>query len=111
MAAVNLLFPHQLFRENPLVENGFPFYLVEEHLFFRQYAFHKQKIAFHRATMRFYADHLRDQGIELHYIDASNPLADIRNLIEETSIEADMDPELGFDSIDEQDSDLVDFQL
>ena len=49
--------------------------------------------------------------LNLRDILQENPSADIRNLIEETSIEADMDPELGFDSIDEQDSDLVDFQL
>lgn len=55
--------------------------LVEEHLFFSQYSFHKQKLAFHRASMRAYADFLREQGFSVNYIEAHEPIADIRNLI------------------------------
>jgi len=43
---INLIFPHQLFAESPLLQNGGEVYLIEEYLFFKQYAFHKQKIAF-----------------------------------------------------------------
>ena len=49
---------HQLFENSPLFNNNFPSYLVEEYLFFKQYPFHKQKIAFHRSTMKKYADFL-----------------------------------------------------
>ena len=49
--------------------------------------------------------------LNLRDILQENSSADIGSLIEKTNIEADIDPELGIDSIDEQDSDLVDFQL
>jgi len=81
MKAVNLIFPHQLFKENPLFENGFDFYLIEEYLFFKQYPFHKQKIAFHRATMKFYYDFLKDQGYTVHYIDSIAETSDIRKML------------------------------
>ena len=40
-----------------------------------------------------------------------NPEANIKNLIDSTQIEADIDPELGIDTLAEKDSDLVDFKL
>ncbi|TNE60393.1 MAG: cryptochrome/photolyase family protein [Bacteroidetes bacterium] len=81
MKAVNLVFPHQLFEQSPFLQNGLPVYLVEEHLFFRQYAFHRQKIAFHRASMQFYADWLHSRGISVQYIASIDARADIRTLV------------------------------
>ncbi len=81
MKTVNLIFPHQLFKENPLFENGFEFYLIEEYLFFKQYPFHKQKLAFHRATMKFYMDFLKDKGKTVTYIDATAETSDILKLL------------------------------
>ena len=81
MQAVNLIFPHQLFAESPMIENGHPVYLVEEFLFFRQYAFHRQKIAFHRASMKGYERYLLSKGIKVHYIEAMDQRADVRRLI------------------------------
>lgn len=81
MNAVNLIFPHQLFENSPLIENGLPTYLVEEFLYFKQYPFHKQKIVFHRATMKYYEDYLRKKDLEVRYIEAQEACADIRNLI------------------------------
>lgn len=81
MKAANLIFPHQLFKENPLFENGFDFYLIEEFLFFKQYPFHIQKIAFHRATMKFYLDFLKDKGYTAYYINATEKTSDIRELL------------------------------
>ena len=82
MNTVNLVFPHQLFEQTPLLENGYPVYLVEEYLFFKQYAFHKQKIAFHRASMQFYKTYLTSKHVQVQYINAFDQLADIRRLIE-----------------------------
>ena len=63
MKQIHLVFPHQLFENSPLFKINAPVYLVEEYLFFKQYPFHKQKIAFHRATMKRYADFmLEDKG-------------------------------------------------
>lgn len=74
---INLIFPHQLFVENPLTENKNEIYLIEEYLFFKQYKFHKQKIAFHRASMKYYQKHLEKKGIIVHYIDSQHVLSDI----------------------------------
>jgi len=81
MSQINVLFPHQLFEKNPLLENGFPFYLVEEYLFYKQYNFHQQKIAYHRATMQFYQAYLVKQKRQVRYIESTNPISDIRALI------------------------------
>ncbi len=82
MKEINLLFPHQLFQEPPLFEIKAPVYLVEEYLFFKQYIFHKQKIAFHRATMKRYADYLREEkDMEVIYVEATADISDIRLLI------------------------------
>ncbi|MFT7344903.1 MAG: deoxyribodipyrimidine photolyase-related protein [Lentimonas sp.] len=84
MKTVNILFPHQLFQESPLFEENAPFYMVEEYLFFKQYPFHKQKIAFHRATMKRYAYFLQqEKHFEVNYIDSITDISDIRLLISE----------------------------
>ena len=80
MKSVSILFPHQLFDSLPFSKEQ-PIYLVEEFLFFSQYAFHKQKIAFHRASMKSYAAHLKQKGYNAVYIDAQDKLSDVRSLI------------------------------
>ncbi len=81
MNKTGIIFPHQLFEQNKLASNCDTIYLVEEWLFFKQFNFHKQKIAFHRSSMKFYESHLQSKNIKVIYIDSSNELADIRNLI------------------------------
>ena len=81
MKRVNLIFPHQLFESSPLLEIKTTVYLVEEFLFFRQYKFHKQKIAFHRATMKSYEAHLHSCGFEVRYIESHEDISDLRNLL------------------------------
>lgn len=49
--------------------------------FFNQYPFHKQKLVLHRATMQMFAGHLRERHITVNYIEAVDPLSDIRKLI------------------------------
>ena len=84
MKQINIIFPHQLFQESPLFETNTPMYLVEEYLFFKQYPFHKQKIAFHRATMKRYADFLKkDKNLEVKYVQSIENISDIRLLIPE----------------------------
>ena len=80
MNAAGLIFPHQLF-ENVLFPKGTEIFLVEEFLFFKQYTFHKEKIAFHRATMKAYADYLTKKKFSVHYVEALEDRADIRVLI------------------------------
>ena len=81
MKAVNLIFPHQLFKDSPLLENGFPIYIIEEFLFFKQFNFHKQKIAYHRATMKHYEAFLISKNSEVVYIESIDPISDIREFI------------------------------
>ncbi len=81
MKKITLLFPHQLFEENPVVKKGQEIYLVEEHLFFRQYTFHKTKIVFQRAAMKCCAAYLEEKGLTVHYTEAIDPLSDVRQLI------------------------------
>ncbi len=76
-----ILFPHQLFEQNILASTCARIYLVEEWLFFRQYRFHKQKIAFQRASMKFYERFLLSKNIAVVYIEAFSELADVRKLI------------------------------
>ncbi len=78
--SANLIFPHQLFEKSALLENAHEIFLIEEFLFFRHYQFHKQKIAFHRASMKAYSDQLIEQGKTVHYIDAQMVDADVRQL-------------------------------
>ena len=81
--SLNLIFPHQLFAESPLLQNGHQVYLIEAYLFFKQYQFHKQKIAFHRATMQAYKTYLQARGIEVHYITAQEAESDVQVLMQQ----------------------------
>ncbi len=80
MTAAVLLFPHQLFADSPLLQLGLPVWLVEEPLFFTQYAFHRQKLVYHRATLLHYRHWLEAQGLTVHYLRHDEPAADCRNL-------------------------------
>lgn len=82
MNKTGILFPHQLFEFNPLVSKCDTIYLIEEWLFFKQYNFHKRKISFHRASMKFYESYLHSGNIKVVYIDSFNELADVRLLIQ-----------------------------
>ena len=78
---IGILFPHQLFEDSVIFKHCKEVYLVEEFLFFNQYAFHKMKLAYHRASMKFYESYLIQNNLLIHYIDSYNPLSDIRKLI------------------------------
>lgn len=81
MQQATLVFPHQLFKKHPAVSKDRQVYLIEEELFFNQYTFHKKKLVLHRASMQYYADHLKEQGIKVNYIEATDKLCDVRKLI------------------------------
>lgn len=79
MKAINLILPNQLYKHSPLLENGLEIYLIEEYLYFQHYQFHKQKIAFHRASMKAYQFYLEGLGKKVKYIESENEISDIRN--------------------------------
>ncbi|GAC66480.1 cryptochrome/photolyase family protein [Gordonia soli] len=66
---VRLVMPHQLFESHLDADRDTRFVLVEHDLLFRQYRFHTQKLILHRASMRRFADRLRDRGFEVEVIE------------------------------------------
>jgi len=68
MAKIGLIFPHQLYKESELVKTCDEVYLIEDELYFSQYNFHKQKLVLHRASMKYYADHIAEK-VEVNYVD------------------------------------------
>ncbi|MDP5082501.1 MAG: cryptochrome/photolyase family protein, partial [Winogradskyella sp.] len=73
--------PHQLFKNAPILNTDCDVYLIEEFLFFNHYKFHKQKIAFHRATMKAYEAYLKSKNKTVNYIEAHTERSDVRKLI------------------------------
>ena len=87
MTIANLVFPHQLFKHSPLLDSTSPFYLAETELFFNQYNFHKQKLRYHRASMKYYEFYLKEIGKKVIYIEAHDEKSQIKNLISHLSNE------------------------
>ena len=81
MNSIFLIFPHQLFKDISLLKKADSVYIIEEYLFFNQYKFHKQKLALHRASMKYYENYLQENEIKTNYIDATNKQSDIRIFI------------------------------
>ncbi|MBA3815865.1 MAG: cryptochrome/photolyase family protein [Parachlamydiaceae bacterium] len=71
MTEITLIFPHQMFEKHPALSLQRPVILVEDYLFFRVQNFHKQKMVLMRASMRFYASYLTDQGYEVIYVEST----------------------------------------
>ncbi len=82
MKHIHLVFPHQLFKSVDIPKQTTTIYIVEEYLFFKQYKFHKQKIAFHRATMKQYEVYLKELKYKVEYIEAIDEKCDIRVLLQ-----------------------------
>ncbi|WP_075342343.1 cryptochrome/photolyase family protein [Tenacibaculum agarivorans] len=78
---VIIIFPHQLFKNIDFFPKDAVAFLVEEYLFFSQYNFHKQKLAFHRASMKFYERYLKGKGFSVEYIEAKHDNSDVRKFI------------------------------
>jgi deoxyribodipyrimidine photolyase-related protein len=68
---VSIILPNQLYKENPSIHSNRSVYLVEEWHFFNQYQFHKEKLVLHRASMKFYEQFLKEQGVVVHYIESN----------------------------------------
>ena len=66
------VFPHQLFAEHPALDGADRVVLIEDDLYFHdaQYParYHKLRLVLHRASMRRYAERLRDAGREVEYV-------------------------------------------
>jgi len=62
-----IILPHQLFKDNPCLGKDRIVYLAELDYFFNRFPFHKQKIALHYASMSYYHDYLKKQGLKVLY--------------------------------------------
>ncbi|MFY8003773.1 MAG: cryptochrome/photolyase family protein [Chitinophagaceae bacterium] len=78
---LSIVFPHQLFAQNPCLDLNRQVVLVEEWLYFNQYAFHVQKLIYHRASMQYYKKLLTDAGYLVSYVESTtnNQIADCVN--------------------------------
>lgn len=68
--AAALIYPHQLFETQPALAGADCAVLVEDPLFFSQYAFHRQKLMLHRASLKAYAAELTARKVKVHYVEA-----------------------------------------
>lgn len=55
--------------------------IVEEELFFTQYAFHEKKIAYHKDTMQAYVQLLVKKGFDVAYIEAHDKRSSVKQTI------------------------------
>jgi deoxyribodipyrimidine photolyase-related protein len=78
---IGLIFPHQLFEKNSFINEVDEIYIIEEYLFFNQYKFHKTKIAFHRASIKYYYSYLNTNNNHVYYIEAQDPRSEITTFI------------------------------
>jgi deoxyribodipyrimidine photolyase-related protein len=60
MNSVTFIFPTQLFKDIKYIKTS-NIYLIEEPIFFTKYNYHKMKLAYHRATMKYYYDYLKSK--------------------------------------------------
>jgi deoxyribodipyrimidine photolyase-related protein len=80
---ISIIFPHQLFEENPCLDKRRRVFLLEDDLFFNYQPFHKQKLVLHRASMKFYADFLSNKNYRVTYIDNAD-YADLSSFFSDT---------------------------
>jgi len=78
---ISIIFPNQIFENSKLLDESSKIFLIEEYLFFNQFNFHKQKILFHRMTMKSYERFLKKKKLDVVYIDSTENISDIREFI------------------------------
>jgi len=69
-----VVLPNQLFDKHPCIDAGdktTEIFLVEEGRYFTDFNFHKKKLIFHRASMKWYEAHLREKGYPVRYVEYS----------------------------------------
>jgi deoxyribodipyrimidine photolyase-related protein len=80
---VTLVFPNQLFKDNPALNKSRKVFLIEDPLFFGDIRyplkFHKKKLIFHRASMKAYEKYLSEQGYDVIYLQYSSFKEDRRS--------------------------------
>ncbi len=85
MIEATVIYPHHLFKEHPALKAGRSVFIVEDYLFFAQYQFHKNKLVYHRASMKAYKDKLEQSGYKVTYIDCQSSVS-IGKILSEKNI-------------------------
>ncbi len=80
MSKITLIFPHQLFADHPALHLDRDVLLLEDELFFSHFNFHKQKLAFHRASMKAYEAKLKTEKYKVTYLDAIHTKSKLEKL-------------------------------
>lgn len=65
---IYLIYPTQLFKDIKILKNKYV-YLIEDQVYFTDFKYHKLKLGYHRATMKYYEDYLKRNNIKVKYID------------------------------------------
>ena len=82
MKHIGLLFPNQLFLNHEIFQQCEEIYLIEEDLYFKEFNFHKVKLAFQRASMRSYFEIMASRNdAQWYYIDQGQKSSDIREFL------------------------------
>jgi deoxyribodipyrimidine photolyase-related protein len=76
-----LIFPHTLFYDEKYYEGSSEIFIIEEYLFFRQYNFHKQKLVFHRATMKHFAS-WAEKFTSINYLESNENELHVKDVLE-----------------------------
>ena len=79
--SVTLILPNQLFKSCADRATSKEVFLVEEYLYFRHFAFHRQKLIFHRASMRAFEAFLTKKDFKVTYVESADNRSDIQSLI------------------------------
>lgn len=75
-----IVFPHQLFEDTEALKMADEVYIIEEYLLFNQLHY-KQKLVFHRASMKYYENYLKENKFNVTYIEATDSKNDITELL------------------------------
>lgn len=65
---ITLILPNQLLKNNPAIQKNRLIILYEEPTYFTAFNFHKQKLIFHRATMKAYEEFLQ-KNYQVTYVE------------------------------------------
>ena len=91
MNQISIIFPNQLFRENPILKLNCEILLIEDSLFFGNDKFfklinHKNKLIFHKASMLAYKSYLENSGHKVSYVENKNNFSTVdylKNFLED----------------------------
>ena len=85
MPTAALIYPHQLYADQPALAGADRVYLIEDPLLFAQYTFHRQKLILHRASMTRYAAGLK-QPVEVVEASRLKTTADIAGILKKADV-------------------------